>query len=335
MTCRIVLSSLSLIGVVAASAACGGAELRLAVPTRDELTLRVPGADGEGQALRLGETSRLYEGTAQIARTINGGVGTVFALSEQIMALPPTDTDGETYAVWGPSEPRGLERHSFRFTVNRVAPGQFDYRLDARLKDAVAEEDFVAIWEGTSFPADEGRGHGTLALHWGALRSLDGDPCAVGEVAVDYAADVEPRRIDVRFVEVVDGCADERPTTASYHYEENADESGLMDYAFKKNLHDVAEDKPLEEVFAVRSRWLADGQGRADVRLSEGEIETDLATHLPDSGATTADVVECWDASFQVVFVDTTPAELEPVLGFSEEGDVSACAFAEASFSAL
>jgi len=322
----------AVLGVTALGSACGANDLRLGVPGKGEVTLNVPGANGSGQALLVGETSGLYVATADIARSINGGVGLVFDISERIINLPPTDTDGETYAVWGPSEPRGLERNSFRFTVNKIEDGQFDYTLEARNKDATEESDFVVVWEGTSFPSGEGRGHGTLDIHWGALRSIDGEECLVGDLHVDYATDEEPRRVDVDFLEVADGCRDETPTTASYHYEENADASGLMDYAFRKNLHEANEDKPLEEVFSVRSRWLADGQGRADVRLSEGEIPGDLAANIPGTTSTTADIVECWDASFNAVYVDTTPAELEPHLGHPEEGDASLCAFADASF---
>lgn len=324
---------------VAALGACGANDFRSAVPTLGQVNLNVPGADAsdDGQALLAGNQSELYRTTVDLARGINGGVGAVFNLSERIIALPPTDTDGETYAIWGPSEPRGLERNSFRFTVNRIADGEFDYALEARPKDATEEADFVVVYEGTSFPSAEGenKGHGSLDIHWGALRSLDDTECLIGDLHVEYIADEEPRRLDVSFIEVADGCRDETPTTATYHYEENADASGSLDYAFQKNLHDADENKPLEEIFTVRSRWLADGQGRSDVRLSEGEVPADLDANIPNNTAETADIVECWDASFNVVFVDTTPTELEPYLGHAEEGDAGLCAFVDASFANL
>lgn len=325
----------AVIASVALGSACGVNELRLAVPGKGDVTLNVPGAADDGQALRAGATSELSVITADLARGINGGIGLVFDLSERIIDLPPTDTDGDSYAVWGPSEPRGLERNSFRFTVNKIDDGQFDYRLEARAKDASQESDFVVVWEGTSFPGGDNRGHGTLDIHWGALRAIDDSACLIGDLSVVYATDESPRRLDVAFVEAADGCRDETPTTANYHYEENDDASGFLDFAFNKNLHALAEDKPLEEVFAVRSRWLADGQGRSDVRLSGGEIPADLVTNLPDATATTADIVECWDAAFNVVHTDTSPTELEPHLGHAEEGDVALCAFADASFAEL
>ena len=71
------------------------------------------------------------------------------------------------------------------------------------------------------------------------------------------------------------------------------------------------------------------------MRLSGGEIPVDLATNVPDTTATTADIVECWDAAFNVVHTDTSPTELEPHLGHAEEGDAALCAFADASFAEL
>ena len=326
--------SLSLAGACALSA-CNANPFAAVVPSRGQVRLNVPGAATEGsQALLAGANSDLHASTLNIANTVNGGVGFVFRLVDEITAQPPTETDNETFAVWGPSEPRGLERNSFRFTVNKV-DDSFSYKLEARAKDQTAEEDFVIAFEGVAFPGADDKGHGSLDVHWGALRSLDDTQCLIGDLHVDYAADEEPRRLDVSFVEVADGCRDETPTNATYQYLEAADASGQLDFAFRANLHKLEEQKPEQEIFAVRSRWLGDGRGRADVRLSEGEIAADLALNIPGTAATSADIVECWDANFAVVFVDTNPDELEPHLGHAQEGDVALCAFADASFAEL
>ena len=326
------LLSLSLIGALSA---CNANPFGSVVPNNGQVRLNVPGASKDGtQALRAGGRSELYLSTLNIADSVNGGVGLVLGIVADISALPATETDGETYAVWGPSEARGLQRNSFRFTVNKV-DASFEYKLEARAKDQTAEEDFVVAFEGTAFPDEENRGHGNLDVHWGALRSLDATECLLGDLHIDYAADEEPRRLDVSFSQVADACSDQTPTDASYHYLEAADASGQLDFAFRANLHKADDNKPEEEVFAVRSRWLADGRGRSDVRLSEGEIDDDLALHIPGTAATSADVVECWDASFALIFADTSPDELEPYLGHEAEGDVAGCAYADASFATL
>ena len=162
----------------AVGSACDTSDLRSAVPRQAQLAINVPD-EGAGQALRAGSLSELYTVTRDLSRSINGGVGLVFAIAEQILALPPTDTDNETFAIWGPSEPQGLERNSFRFTINKVVDGEFTYTLEARNKDATEDSDFATIWEGTSFPTADGvGGHGDLQIHFGALRAIDDSECA-------------------------------------------------------------------------------------------------------------------------------------------------------------
>lgn len=338
-TTKTLLLSLSL--ATSALTACQQNPFAKVIPNQGQVRLNVPGADsadragGLEQALLVGSEAGFYVATRDLAQQVNGGVGAVFQIVDDITRLPPTDTDGETYAVWGPSEPRGLEKNSFRFTVTEVDDGTYDYALEARAKGDSDEADFVVVFGGTSVPGDDDKGHGTLDIHWGALRSLDDSECLIGDLHVDYAADEEPRRLDVSFVEVADGCRDETPTNATYHYAEAADASGQLDFSFLRNLHQPDENKPGEEVFAIRSRWLSDGAGRSDVRLSGADIEADLATYIPGTTATTADLVECWDADFAVVYADTNPDELEPHLGHPEEGDAAACAFVDASFAEL
>src|SRR5687767_11722610 len=94
--------------------ACGpkGVDLASAIPEDSAAKINVPGG-GNGQAL-VGDRSALYEHTYNISRGINGGVGFVLALSRAIAKEEPTKVEGDTY-TWGPSEPKGLERISYRF----------------------------------------------------------------------------------------------------------------------------------------------------------------------------------------------------------------------------
>ena len=326
--------ALALVGLTGTAACRPQNPLAAVVPGRAQLRLNVPGAAHDaGQALHVGDNSEFYAATVQIADAINGGVGGVFDLVETILSLPAADSDGETYAVWGPSVPRGLERNSFRFTVNKIADGEFDYVLEARPKDSTDEAAFVAVFEGTAFPSDDGdHGHGALDLHWGALRSLNDTECMIGDAHIDYADDVEPRTLDVTFVEAFDGCRDETPTNATYHYEDTADGAGALRFTRVQNIHRPDENKPLDETFDIRSRWTATGAGRSDVRLSGGEIPADLAAGIPGTTAVSADIVECWDASFAVVAADMAPDELEAHLGRTQAGDVAQCAFVDSAF---
>lgn len=319
--------------LMVAATACGRAQQFVsAVPTKDQIRMNVP---ANNQALAAGDQSELYLATLGISTSVNGGVLWVFDVIEAILGMPPTTID-EDQAVWGPSEPRGLERLSYRFTVDRVAEGHFTYKLEARLKENTEESDFVIVFDGEAFPGDDDRGTGTLNWHLGSRRNLVISDCdLIGEIHVEYDTTTEPRMLDVVFEGVADECKGEEPTDAHYIYTEAEDASGSMDFAFRNNIHKPEENKPQEEIFAVRSRWLATGQGRSDVQVSEGEIPADLATYIPGTTADSVEIVECWSDVFVVDYTDTNPDELEPHLNHEESGDAALCAFNDAEYASL
>jgi hypothetical protein len=305
-----------------------GSALLRAVPQRASVSVNVPTASG--QALSLGETSPFYQSTVAIAASVNGGVGAVYNIIDAITRFPPTETDGETFATWGPSVPQGLERNSFRLQVSKVSEGEYTYVLAARPKAATEESDFVALVEGVSIPDGDDAGTGSMDLHWGALRSLDDTECMIGELHSEYDLTVEPRVLLVTFIEAQDTCGEDRATNADYAYTEYLDGAGTLDFVELKNIHSAEEDKPLEETVAVRSQWNGSGAGRSDVRISGGEVTPDIAEFLPNSDATGVDVIECWDASFALAYTNTTPAELA-VFFHPEQGDAAVCAFSAAA----
>lgn len=326
------LLALPVIAALLGTTACGRLnDFRSAIPKKELVKMNVPAA--AGQALTAGEQSELYLFTLGTSLSVNGAVLGVFALIDAIVKLEPTEQD-DTHAVWGPSEPKGLEPLSHRFTVTKVDDETFSYKLEARKKGATEESDFVVVFEGEAKPGEDERGTGTLQWHLGSQRNLIVQECAlVGDITVTYDAASEPRALDVVFEQVADECAGEVPHDAHYIYTEAADGAGTMDFAIEGNIHDASEEKPETEVIAVRSRWLADGTGRSDAQVSGGEVDDDLASYGLE--ATTVDLVECWDASFIVTFLDTTPTELEPYMGHAEAGDAALCPFADAEFASL
>lgn len=313
--------------------ACGGVrdELLAGLPSRDDVSIDVPGNDG--QALSLGETSEFYRITYGVSRTINGGLYWIYDLIDHIVSLPPTESD-ENRRVWGPSEPRGLERNSFRFTAVRVAADQFQYVLEGRPKDATEEEDWLVLFDGEAFIENE-KGKGTLNLYFDSSHVLGDDP-HVGTASVVYDTTLpdDRREVNVIFDQFANTANGDAPTAAIYHYAENGDASGELEFSFNGDLHaNDAFPKPLVETFTIKSRWLGTGAGRSDVIISGGEIPTELATYLPESNATSVKASECWDDNFGLTYADTHPEELRdavrPLLG-----DVANCPFAEGDFPA-
>jgi hypothetical protein len=100
---------------------------------------------------------------------------------------------------------------------------------------------------------------------------------------------------------------------ASYAYDQTFQGEGRMDLTVVSDLNPEG-GTGLSETWDVRSRWLADGSGRADVRVTGGDL-----------GAETVTVVECWDSSFARVYYT------EDWSG-TVEGDEAACVFADAEY---
>jgi hypothetical protein len=320
---------IALLFAVTSFTACGGRGFKDALPTRDTVAVNVPAQSG--QALVLGEQSQFMIDSKNLADGINGGVGWVFDLLEDVVAMPPTEQD-ETHAVWGPSEPKGLERLSYRFTVEKVAENDFTYRLEARAKGETEEDAFVVLLDGTAQPGDDDKGTGTMNAYVGARRGLlpEGEDCQSGIIRVSYDASSEPRMLAVDFEEFLDTCAnaDGEPADAHYEYTETQDGAGTLDFELLANIHRADEAKPGEETLSIRTRWLATGSGRADVRVVGDEVAADLAGI--GSTETSVLVTECWDDLFALTYADTTPDELEATFR-AHLGDEASCAFAEAS----
>lgn len=309
-------------------AACGRDPFLGAIPTTEDISIRVP--ESAGQALSLGERSEFYETTRNVSRGINGGIIAVFALMDAIVHQPPTVKE-ENLRVWGPSEPRGLEDVSYKFTVERTADNEYTYKLEGRPKGA-GDDAFVVIWDGVAYPGEDNVGTGVLNLHFGNARSLKPSDCLEGDAEVVYdVTNPELRTVDVTFTDVANACNDEEPTLATYHYSEAADGSGDFQFSANGNVHQANEEKPLIETLTIKSRWLGTGAGRSDVVISGGEIPADLETYLPESDATSVRATECWDEGFGLTFSDTDPEELREHIR-PLQGEESACPFAEADY---
>ena len=225
-----------------------------------------------------------------------------------------TETDGETYAVWGPHTD-ALSPATWRVRVDRVGDGRFHYVVEGWPKDE-GPDAAVTVLEGDHTRRDiEGHGHGQWTYHLTEAHRLD--PIAhdaTGAVSVDYDVAAE-RTLEVRF-DAVQGPADPLETSSLYRYTEAEDGAGTFDYIANFDIHDDADtgDPELDrrELVQVRSRWLDDGPGRADVIASHGDLQAGAQVTL----------VECWDDAFLQTYVQFTWADYE-----HEDGDLGACPY--------
>jgi hypothetical protein len=314
----------------------GGDEFRDGVPYHEDVTLAFPAGAapsgaltaGDGTAATesplLGEKSELYMLTRAITGVVNTGTAAVLTLVRTITEYPPTSLAGQT-AVWGPhTEP--LSPNSWRLTVERLAPGQFHYVLEAKAK-AVADAPYLTILSGhhnLSTPGAHRREHlpaygsGDFLLDWDAAQMLPEHDDNVGKAAFAYSR-VSPTSevdIDVTFTQIRDKDTG-MLIDATYGYVATPGAGGSFDF---KQIKDTIATTPALETSTFHSRWLESGAGRSDVQLQGGDL-----------GAAQATASECWSAgTFLSVYMTNSYGDAAKTWGAE-----TACAFPTAVYSAL
>lgn len=287
--------------------ASGVTAMKQALPSAEAMTIDLPSGN-----FQVAQQATFYAFTWGITTSVNGFVRNISNVVEDIVELPPTETDGATYAVWGPwTEP--LSPATWRVRVDAVGDG-FDYVVQAWPKEA-DESAAVDVLRGQHTPRPGARrGVGAWTYDLTAARSVDPiahDALGTIEVAYDLA---DTRSLEVTFTEV-QGPHDPLATSTLYRYTEAADRAGTFDFVSNLDIH--ADDDPTldrRELLQVRARWLPTGPGRADV----------LATHGDLPAGATADLVECWGDAFTRSYAHFAYGEWS-----SEEGDATACPYAD------
>ncbi len=274
-----------------------------AIPTAEQVQIKLPNS---GASRAIGDIAPWYVATRDVTRTLNGGTGWVLILVHTIVQFPVTSVSGNT-ATWGPWSD-ALDPAEYKLEVAEQANGSYDYALSGRNK-TVAGASFEVVISGNALPgAADGQGTGNFAIDFDAaerVNPIDND--AAGQVEVVY--DLAARQLDMGIDGVEDRAGVPTPVHFDYAYAEAADGAGDMVFA----IHADSEDEgALAEDAVIRSRWQADGAGRADLRISGGDL-----------GAVVGTASECWGTDFRRSFYEESynPA--------ATEGDASACAFAD------
>jgi hypothetical protein len=278
----------------------GPHEIARVLPRADDVKIQLPDT-AAARTFAVGDIAEWYVATRDVTRSLNGGTAYVLILVHTIVQFPPTRVDGDT-TTWGPHHDP-LDPAEWRLVVTELADGTYDWRLDGHSLTDPEAVDFETIIAGNA----HGDGTGDFTLDFDAaerVNPIDND--GRGLVGVSY--DVKHRSLDMNIdsVEDVDG----RPTDVhfDYTYTEADDRSGDMVFSL---FADSADPGTAKEEATLRSRWLATGEGRADVRLRNGDLEVEVTAS------------ECWSTSFRRTFY-TDSAEWLPT-----EGDVRDCAFAD------
>jgi hypothetical protein len=310
-------------------AACGKAEedeFRAGVPVHEAVAITVPGASSNNGSLTIEERSSalqgtlddLYVATRNISVMVNTGTLAVLGLVHAIVAYPPT-TVAKDQAVWGPHTD-ALSPNTWKLTVTRTAPREYDYVLQGKAKTA-ADTAFVTVLSGhhvipTSGLRREGYGSGHFSLDWNAAATLPEHDKNVGQLAITYAHDDDQAdvSVDAVFTQVKDD-ATNMLTDATYHYKATPQDGGEFSWNQQKDY--IATTAALETL-TIHSRWQQTGAGRADVKLTGGDLSAQEAT-----------VSQCWDTNFLSIY---RVASYEPGSNYGSE---AVCAFSPAVFATL
>lgn len=301
--------------LVAATAACEPADdaateapgietLRAALPQADELSINVPNSSA-----LVGEQATFYRFTRNVSLNVNGMARNIGNLIEDVVETEPSQTDGESFAVWGPYE-EPLSPAVWQVRVERNDAGQFEYQVEGWPKGQGPDAAQVVL-EGQHIRGEDGtkRGEWTYFLTVGnALDPTTHD--STGEVALSYDLGAE-RTLEVVFTDV-QSPSEPNNTSALYRYAEAADNSGTFDFISNFDVHEDEPEKNRRELVQVRSRWLASGVGQADVIASHGDLPAGQQVF----------VTECWDNGFARSY-----AKFAFPGGEETEGDLASCPF--------
>jgi hypothetical protein len=246
----------------------------------------------------------------------------VLALVRVITAYPPTSVDTDV-AVWGPHT-QPLSPNTWRLTVHRLAPGQFQYDFEAKPKTA-DDTGYLKILSGhhnvadTSAPRRTGLpayGSGDFVIDWDAQQMLPEHDDNVGSASFVYSrpSATEDATISVDFHQVKDDETGMR-VDATYDYVEHPGNGGNFQFTMVK---DAIPTTPALETLSVRSRWQETGAGRSDVKMQGGDLASEATAN------------ECWDANFASTFMTNSYGDTAKDWG--AEAD---CVFTPAEYATL
>jgi hypothetical protein len=281
--------------------------IRRALPRAEDVEIRLPeNAQKPSEAKAVGDLAAWYVVTREITRNLNGGTAWVLIVVHTVVQFPPTTVEGNTY-TWGPWS-GALDPAQYRLVVTDLENGSYGWTLDGDSKIDTAENNFETIISGTAWPGEvEGQGHGDFTIDFDAAERVNPvDNDAQGVVGIAY--DLVARHLDMTIASTEDRDGVPTPVNYDYSYTEAADGGG--DMVFQAHA-DTEDEGGLAEDAVVRSRWLASGDGRADVRLSSGD--------LLDLSVTAS---QCWDDHFGEVYYSDSAGFVPP------SGAETDCAFA-------
>lgn len=312
-----------------AAVACGGASFkdqsRNALPSKSTVSMGSPNPTASSAAVAppsgltqdsastdstAGNHSPFFDLTVGVSATFNVGAAVMLGIIDGITQTEPTSCTA-TSCTWGPGH-GPLDYNDYMLVVTKAGDG-FDWTLSGRDRNALASVQFTSFMSGHAIPgAQPHHGSGTFLIDFDAAATLPGPHDATGKLDVTSYSNVGPAHLDVTYLGAKDSQHLGQFDNIVYSYANDNVGGGDLDFA----VHNTTSN----DNFSVHSRWKNSGTGRADVQGV--------------GGGTSVQLSECWgSAPFNVVYFNSNITLNIPPFGGPVSGDVTACAYSDASFS--
>lgn len=257
--------------------------------------------------------ARYYVTTREVTEHVNGLIAYILGTVSFVVATQEprwSDTEANV-AVWGPYSDSGLDPVETGLWVKAEDDGSYSWAIFQVPNGGDIETDAVIVVAGeVDAGATRDVASGAFVADFTTAASLDPAVGLTGAFAVEYAYDEDGVVASAGFQEY--GAADRgERIDALYAYAQDWEGAGTMDLAWLDDLNVTGTD----ELLTMRSRWQADGQGRADATISGGDL-----------GVEAVMASECWGTDFATSYWS------DSIGYFESEGSVDACAFAEAEY---
>ena len=297
--------ALSLLPLLTIGCAGGGSEFADVLPD-DRLLLELPANNVSSKGMTEGEWSEFYLVTSQVTDDVNGLIGGILHLVDNITDRRPSwANDARTHAIWGPYstalDPVDVTLHVEYAPLDDTYTWYFN--MIPKGEDGGEEVTVVAgeVDAGATRMASSGR----FTADFTTMQQLDPTTRLEGLFYSDY--EISPTGVIAEAS--VEGFGWQKTHDAFYTYSQEFGGEGEMDLAWEQD----ADNDGIDDTFALRSRWFNDGDGRGDALVTSSRHETTVVA------------TECWNTSFNLVY------GYNEITG-EEVGSDSDCAYSDASY---
>lgn len=289
---------------------------RSALPLTETVAVDGPETTTDSESTAVDATApyaTYYKFSRKIRDDVNAITAKVLGSVWFIVHTKPT-TVTKTEATWGPFAD-SLEPAAYRFRITKESDGGYRYVFEGRPKDSSSDDDYQTVLAGLGYgKGDERHGDGEFEVDLDVAKALDpvahendsGHITAIYDLPTTITSELHalPRHIEVT--------ASRSDSEVSYVIGSDAKlgGDGTLTLEALADL-DPSGTTELEHV-VMTSQWNSEGEGRADVSYSGGDVPVALDP---------VTVLECWDSHFKRAYYHDS-AGIE-----ADAGDVAVCPY--------